>query len=74
MSIAKRSTSPPQPIAKPPPVKFKAAARVNFNDRDNLPVTGKRSRVNHRSVTVTPDNKDGRWRVSAALLRRRVDL
>ena len=64
----------PQPIEKPPHVKFKAGDRVTFNDRDNVPVTGTVSRVNQRSVTVTPDNNDGRWRVSAALLRRLVDV
>ena len=63
----------PQPIAKPPQVKFKAGDRVTFNDRDNVPVTGTVCRVNQRSVTVTPDNNDGRWRVSAALLRRLAD-
>ena len=64
----------PQPSPKPPQVKFKAGDRVTFNDRDNLPVTGTVSRVNQRSVTVTPDNKDGRWRVSAELLSHLVDV
>lgn len=68
------ASPPPQPTAKPQQVKFKAGDRVTFNDRDNVLVKGTVSRVNQRSVTVTPDNKDGRWRVSAALLSHLVDV
>ena len=73
--VAVRASLPLQhtATAKPQQVKFKAGDRVTFNDRDNVPVTGTVSRVNQRTVTVTPDNKDGRWRVSAALLSHLVD-
>ena len=47
---------------------------MTFNDRDNVRIIGTVSRVNQKSVTATPDNRDGRWRVSAALLRHRVDI
>ncbi len=71
--VAVMASPPPQPTAKPQQVKFKAGDRVTFNDRDNVLVKGTVSRVNQRSVTVTPDNKDGRWRVSAELLSHLVD-
>ena len=64
----------PRPTAKPPRPQFRAGDRVTFNDRDNIPVTGTVSRVNPKTVTVTPDNQAGRWRVSTALLRHLVDV
>lgn len=72
--VAVMASPAPRLSAKPQQVKLKAGDRVTFNDRDNLPVTGTVSRVNQRSVTVTPDNKDGRWRVSAELLSHLVDV
>lgn len=66
---------PPRPAATARPrAEFKIGDRVVFKDRDNIPVTGTVSRVNQKTVTVTPDNKDGRWRVSAALLNHLVDI
>lgn len=53
---------------------FKVGDRVTFHDRDNIPVTGTVSRINKKTVTVAPDNNDGHWRVSAALLNHLVDI
>lgn len=53
---------------------FKQGDRVTFLDRNNLPVTGTVSRINQKTVTVAPDNKDGHWRVSALLLNHLIDL
>ena len=53
---------------------FKVGDRVTFNDRNNIPVTGTVSRINKKTVTVAPDNNDGSWRVSAALLNHLVDI
>jgi hypothetical protein len=63
--------SAPQAPARPD---FKVGDRVTFNDRNNLPVTGTVSRINQKTVTVVPDNEDGHWRVSAALLNHLVDI
>jgi hypothetical protein len=69
------ASPPPRPAAKVPArAEFKVGDRVTFNDRDNVPVTGTVSRVNQKTVSVTPDNKVGRWRVSAALLNHLVDI
>ena len=69
------AASPPQrPSAKVPArADFKVGDRVTFNDRDHVPVTGTVSGVNQKTVSVTPDNMAGSWRVSAALLNRLVD-
>ena len=70
-------------IASPPPQHgakdstrpdFKVGDRVTFHDRDNILVTGTVSRLNKKTVTVAPDNNDGHWRVSAALLNHLVDI
>jgi hypothetical protein len=53
---------------------FKVGDRVTFQDRNNIPVTGTVSRINQKTVTVAPDNNDGHWRVSAALLNHLVDI
>lgn len=53
---------------------FKVGDRVTFHDRNNIRVTGTVSRINQKTVTVAPDNKDGHWRVSAALLNHLVDI
>lgn len=70
-------------IASPPPQHgakdstrrdFKVGERVTFLDRDNILVSGTVSRINKKTVTVAPDNEDGHWRVSAALLNHLVDI
>ncbi len=53
---------------------FKVGDRVTFQDRNNILVTGTVRRINQKTVTVAPDNKDGHWRVSAALLNHLVDI
>ena len=58
----------------PARAEFKIGDRVTFNDRDNVPVTGTVSRVNRKTVSVTPDNMLGGWRVAAALTNRLVDI
>jgi hypothetical protein len=69
------SSPPPRPTTKTPAhADFKLGDRVIFNDRNNIPVTGTVSRINKKTVTVVPDNKDGQWRVSAALLNHLVDI
>ena len=69
------ASPPPRPATKVPArAEFKVGDRVTFNDRDNVPITGTVSRVNQKTVSVTPDNMVGRWRVSAALLNRLVDI
>ena len=69
------ASPPPRPAAKVSArAEFKVGDRVTFNDRDNVPVTGTVSRVNQKTVSVTPDNMVGRRRVSAALLNRLVDI
>jgi len=69
------SPVPPRPAAKPPTrPDFKVGDRVTFHDRNNIPVTGTVSRINRKTVTVAPDNDDGQWRVSAALLNHLVDI
>lgn len=66
---------PPRPTAKAPTrLDFKVGDRVTFHDRDNFLVTGTVSRINKKTVTVAPDNTDGHWRVSAALLNHLVDI
>ena len=63
------------PAAKAPTrANFKRGDRVTFLDRNNLIVTGTISRINQKTVTVAPDNKDGHWRVSATLLNHLVDI
>jgi len=65
----------PRPAAKAPScTDFKVGDRVTFYDRNNIPVTGTVRRTNKRTVTVAPDNNDGQWRVSAALLNHLVDI
>ena len=65
----------PRPTAKAPTrLDFKVGDRVTFHDRDNIPVTGTVRRINQKTVTVAPDNNDGHWRVSAALLNHLVDI
>lgn len=69
------ASQPSRPAAKAPVrPDFKVGDRVSFHDRNNLPVTGTVSRINQKTVTVAPDNKDGHWRVSAALLNHLVDI
>jgi len=69
------ASPPPRPTAKAPThLDFKIGDRVTFHDRDNIPVTGTVSRINKKTVTVAPDNNDGHWRVSAALLNHLVDI
>ena len=69
------TSAPQRPAAKVPArAEFKVGDRVSFNDRDNVPVTGTVSRVNQKTVSVTPDNMVGRWRVSASLLNHLVDI
>ena len=53
---------------------FKIGDRVIFNDRNGAPISGTVSRVNQKTVTVVPDNRDGHWRVSPALLNHLVDI
>ena len=48
--------------------------RLLFNDRNGAPISGTVSRVNQKMVTVVPDNRDGHWRVSPALLYHLVDI
>ena len=68
--------SPPPRHAARAPTRpdFKVGDRVTFYDRDNIPVTGTVTRINKKTVTVAPDNNDGHWRVSAALLNHLVDI
>lgn len=82
-AIDLNATHPPEFIDAAPPrpatqvlarSEFKIGDRVTFNDRNNVPVTGTVSRINQKTVTVVPDNKDGHWRVSAALLNHLVDI
>ena len=69
------ASPPSRPAAKVPTrLDFKVGDRVTFHDRDNIPVTGTVSRINKKTVTVAPDNMDGHWRVSAALLNHLVDI
>jgi hypothetical protein len=69
------SSVSPRPAAKAPTrPDFKVGDRVTFHDRNNIPVTGTVSRINKKTVTVAPDNNDGHWRVSAALLSHLVDI
>ena len=69
------SSPPPRPTTKTPThADFKLGDRVVFNDRNNMPVTGTVRRINKKTVTVVPDNNDGQWRVSAALLNHLVDI
>ncbi len=69
------ASPPPRSAAKAPTrPDFKVGDRVTFYDRDNIPVTGTISRINKKTVTVAPDNNDGHWRVSAALLNHLVDI
>lgn len=69
------ASPPPRSAAKAPTrPDFKVGDRVTFYDRDNIPVTGTISRINKKTVTVAPDNNDGHWRVSAALLNYLVDI
>ena len=69
------ASAPQRPAAKVPArAEFKIGDRVTFNDRDNVPVTGTVSRVNRKTVSVTPDNMLGGWRVAAALTNRLVDI
>jgi hypothetical protein len=68
-------SAPPRPAAQAPTHSdFKVGDRVTFNDRNNIPVTGTVSRINQKTVTVAPDNRDGHWRVSEALLNHLVDI
>ena len=53
---------------------FKVGDHVTFQDRNNISVTGTVRRINQTTVTVAPDNNDGHWRVSAALLNHLVDI
>ena len=69
------AAQPSRPAPKTPTcADFKVGDRVTFHDRDNIPVTGTVSRINKKTVTVAPDNNDGHWRVSAALLNHLVDI
>ena len=69
------ASPPPRPAAKDATrPDFKVGDRVTFHDHDNIPVTGTVSRINKKTVTVAPDNNDGHWRVSAALLNHLVDI
>ena len=69
------ASAPQRPAAEVPArAEFKVGDRVTFNDRDQVPVTGSVSRVNRKTVSVTPDNMVGGWRVSAALLNHLVDI
>lgn len=69
------ASAPPRPAAQVPTRSdFKVGDRVTFNDRNNVPVSGTVSRINQKTVTVVPDNKDGHWRISAALLNHLVDI
>ena len=43
---------------------------MTFNDHDNVPVTASVSCVNQKTVSVTPDNMVGRWRVWVARTNR----
>lgn len=69
-------SSPPPPLAAKAPTRphFQVGDRVTFHDRNNIPVTGTVRRINKKTVTVAPDNNDGHWRVSAALLNHLVDI
>ena len=69
------ASASPRPAAQAPTCSdFKVGDRVTFNDRNTVPVTGTVSRINKKTVTVAPDNNDGHWRVSAALLNPLVDI
>jgi hypothetical protein len=69
------ASQPSRPTDQAPArAEFKVGDRVTFNDRNNIPVTGTVSRINQKTVTVAPDNKDGHWRISAALLNHLVDI
>ena len=69
------ASPPPRSTAKVPTrPDFKVGDRVTFHDRDNILVTGTVSRINKKTVTVAPDNNDGHWRVSVALLNHLVDI
>jgi hypothetical protein len=69
------ASMPPRPATETRTrAEFKVGDRVVFKDRNNIPVTGTISRINHKTVTVAPDNEDGHWRVSAALLNHLVDI
>ena len=69
------ASPPPRSAAKAPTrPDFKVGDRVTFHDRDNTPITGTVRRINKTTVTVTPDNMDGHWRVSAALLNHLVEI
>jgi hypothetical protein len=69
------ASPPPRPVANAPTrPDFKVGDRVTFYDRNNIPVTGTVNRINKKTVTVAPDNNDGHWRVSAALLNHLVDI
>lgn len=68
------ASSPLRPAAKATRPDFKVGDRVTFHDRNNISVTGTVSRINKKTVTVAPDNMDGHWRVSAALLNHLVDI
>ena len=76
VAVAVAVASAPQRGAAEVPARaeFKVGDRVTFNDRDNVPVTATVSRVNRKTVSVTPDNMLGGWRVAAALTNRRVDI
>lgn len=50
------------------PVDFQIGDVVTFDDRDQLPVTGKIIRLNQKTATVQTEN--GKWRVSFGLLRK----
>lgn len=66
---------PPRSAAKAPTrPDFKVGDRVTFHDRYSVLVTGAVSRINKKTVTVAPDNNDGQWRVSPALLNHLVDI
>ena len=69
------ASPPPRPASNVPArAQFMVGDRVTFNDRDNVPVAGTVSRVNQKKLSVTPDNMVARWRVSATLLNRLVDI
>ncbi|MEO7851859.1 MAG: hypothetical protein ABIR94_06330 [Rubrivivax sp.] len=63
----------PAPIT-PARAQFKPGDRVIFNDRNQIPITGTVTRINQKTVTVVPDNRDGHWRVAPALLNHLVDI
>ena len=74
-TVAVVEAAPAQPAFQPAKrADFKIGDRVIFNDRNGRPISGKVSRVNQKTVTVAPDNRDGHWRVSPALLNHLVDV